>query len=124
MRYDCRKEDRDPLARSFPCPVRILCAATGERIPNVFFLDTSPARVGRFVAGPDGEPLARHTGRRLRGLPVHLSDVGGTVVTPAAGKRVQGSVREYERLEVWEDRPWVAVALDTGETIARSEGVS
>lgn len=121
MRYDCRNEGRDPLARSFPCPVKILCAVTGERIANVFFLDTSPARVGRFVTGPDGQPLARYTGRKLHGLPVHLVDVQGAPTTRQDGKQVQGAVREYERMELFESRPWVAVAVDTGEVIAKSE---
>lgn len=117
MRYDCRKTGRDPLAKSFPCPVKILCAASGARIPNVFFLDTDPPRVGRFVTGPDGEPLARATGRKVKGLPVLKAKPGGKV-TESAG--LAGSVREFERLEVFEARPWVAVALGTGEVVAKS----
>jgi hypothetical protein len=112
MRYDCRKDGADPTARRFPCPVKILCATTGERIPNVFFLDTAPEgpnpSLGRFVVDAEGRPLASST-RRKR------------FVTDETGRR--RLVVEYGRLERWERRPWVAVALDTGEVIARSEGV-
>lgn len=111
MRYDCRKEGRDPTARAFPCAVRILCAVTGERIANVFFADTAPegagASLGRFVTGPDGEPMAAPQ-RKKR----WLSDGRG-------GRKLD---IYYDRLEVWERRPWVAVALDGGHVVAKSEG--
>lgn len=112
MRYDCRKEGRDPLAGSFPCPVRIVCAQTGERLPNVFFADTAPLgspSLGRFLTGPDGEPL----------------------VSPVRKKRWvknqhgRPAIEIYhDRLDVWERRPWRAISVATGEVVAQSEGSS
>ena len=110
MRYDCRKENRDPLAGRFPCAVKIIDPASGHRIPNVFFLDTAPEgaepALGRFVTGPGGEPM----------------------VSPERKKRFVDDGRGgtkleiyYDRLEVWERRPWKAVALDTNEVVAKSE---
>lgn len=109
MRYDCRKEGRDPTARRFPCAVKIVCPQTGERIANVFFLDTAPLgspSLGRFVTGPDGEPLVSPE-RKKRFVP----DGRG-------GRKLECY---YDRLEVWERRPWKAVALESGEVIAKSE---
>lgn len=106
MRYDCRKTGRDPAARSFPCSVKIVDPQTGERIANVFFLDTSPPQLARFVTGPDGEPLAAPQ-RKKRMVP----DGRG-------GKKLEVF---YERLETWERRPWKAVALDTNQVVAQSE---
>lgn len=109
MRYDVRKVGRDPTARRFPCAVKIVDPATGERIANVFFLDTAPLgspSLGRFVTGPGGEPLASPVRRK------RLVDNG------RGGKRLEVY---YDRLEVWERRPWVAVALDTGAVVAKSE---
>lgn len=107
MIYDCRRDGRDPRAESFPCNVRVLDPATGERIPNVFFLDTSPAQVGRFVTDADGNPMAGGRRKVLR------ADGRG-------GKRLDF---EYDRLEVWEYRPWVAVAVAGGGVVAKSGGV-
>lgn len=107
--YDCRARDREPGSTSFPCNVRILDPATGGRIPNVFYARTSPPMLGRFVTGPDGEPLADPRTRRKVGA-----------ATPDGKGR---AAIVYDRLEVWEaGRPWVAVAADTGQVIAKSEG--
>lgn len=106
--YDCRREGREPGSVGFPCAVRVLCAATGRRLANVFYASTSPARVGRFVTGPGGEPMVDSRTRRKR------------VFTNARGLRECEIL--YDRLEVWEARPWVAVAADTGEVVAKSEG--
>ena len=110
MRYDCRRDGRDPLARSFPCAVRVIDPATGQRIPNVFFLDTAPEgggpALGRFVTDASGVPLVSpHRKRRM------VDDGRG-------GKKLE---IYYDRLETWERRPWVAVALDGGQVIAESE---
>lgn len=108
--YDCRREGRDPAATSFPCGVKIVDPVTGDRIPNVFYASTSPPRLGRFVLGPDGEPLVDPRSRRKVGR-----------CTPD-GKEKARIV--YDRLEVWEARPWVAVALDGGGVVEKSEGVA
>jgi hypothetical protein len=111
VKYDCRKGDRDPAARAFPCAVRIVDAVTGERIPNVFYADTAPEgggpSLGRFLTGPGGEPMVSPVRKK------RWADDG------RGGKRVEVY---YDRLEVWERRPWVAVALDTGTAVAKSEG--
>lgn len=113
MRYDVRETGRDPAARRFPCAVRVVDPATGARIPNVFFVDTAAVgapSLGRFVTGPDGAPL----------------------VSPVRKKRMvdngRGGTRlevYYDRLEVWERRPWVALRLNpdgtTGDAVAKSE---
>lgn len=106
MIYDCRKEGREAEAVNFPCSVRILNPVDGERIPNVFYASTFPVRIGRFIVDADGNPLAGPE-RKKRW---HTK--------PDGSKRVE---YYYDRLEVWEIRPWVAVASDTGEVIARSE---
>lgn len=110
MRYDCRKEGRDPLARLFPCPVKIVDAGTGERIANVFFADTRPEgagpSLGRFVTAPDGEPMVSPQ-RKKRMIP----DGRG-------GKKLE---IYYDRLEVWERRPWKAVSLADGTVVAKSD---
>lgn len=105
--YDCRGGGAEPGALRFPCNVLVLDPADGGRIANVFYLDTSPARVGRFVTGPDGEPLVSPA-RKKRFVP----DGRG-------GRKLEVY---YDRLEVWEYRPWVAVAADTRQVIARSDG--
>lgn len=107
--YDCRKDDRAPGALNFPCNVRILDPATGERLTNVFFASTAPAELGRFVLGPDGEPMVDAKTRRK------VWD------TDANGRKCVRIV--WDRLERWERRPWVAVAVDTGQVVAKSEGV-
>lgn len=104
--YDCRKDGREPGAKSFPCNVKILDACTGERIPNVFYLATDPPQVGRFVVGPDGAPLTDASKKTKR------------VVEENGRRRV---VFDYARLERWERRPWVAVAVDNGQMIDRSK---
>jgi hypothetical protein len=109
MRFDCRKENRDPTARLFPCAVKIIDPQTGERIANVFFLDTTPLgspSLGRFVTGLDGETLVSPERKKRR------------VDNGRGGWKLEVY---YERLEVWERRSWVAVAVDTGEVIAKSE---
>lgn len=110
MRYDCRKENRDPFASYFPCQVKIIDPATGERIANVFFLDTNPEganpALGRFLLAPDGMPLVAPE-RKKR----WVDDGRG-------GQKLE---IYYDRLERWERRPWVAVSLATGEMIAKSE---
>jgi hypothetical protein len=90
--------------------VKILNPVDGERITNVFYASTHPISIGRFVTGLDGEPLA--TNRRKRWVP-----------NGRGGKKIEII---YDRLEVWECRPWVAIATDTGEVVARSslEGVA
>lgn len=108
--YDCRRDNRDPSARSFPCNVRFVDPSTGDRIPNVFFAQTSPPRIGRFVTGVDGEPLVDSASRRKVS---YTGDDG----------RERCRI-EYDRLEVWERRPWVAVSVDGGGVIEKSEGVS
>ncbi|TXH99554.1 MAG: hypothetical protein E6Q76_19590 [Rhizobium sp.] len=113
MRYDCRQEGRDPRARYFPCPVRIVCAVTGERIPNVFFADTAPLgaapSLGRFITDATGTPLVAPE-RKRRWIP----DGRG-------GKKLE---IYYDRLETWERRPWRAVSLKDGQVVAQSEGVA
>jgi len=109
MRYDVRKVGRDPTAGYFPCAVKIVDPATGDRIPNVFFLDTAAVgapSLGRFVTGPGGEPLVSPV-RKKR-----------TVDNGRGGTKLE---IYYDRLEVWERRPWVAVALGTGAVVAKSE---
>lgn len=110
MRYDCRKDGRDPLARYFPCAVKIIDPVNGLRIPNVFFLDTKPEgaepALGRFVTAADGLPLVAPQRKK------RFADDG------RGGKKLEVY---YDRLEVWERRPWVAVALGTGEVVAKSE---
>lgn len=104
--YDCRKDGREPGSISFPCNVRIVDPATGERIPNVFYLATDPPQVGRFVVGPDGEPMADAKKRTKR------------FVEENGRRRL---IIEYGRLEVWERRPWVATAMSGGGVVAKSE---
>jgi hypothetical protein len=107
--YDCRKDNREQGALYFPCSVRIVCGMTGKRIAHVFYASTSPAKLGRFIVGPDGEPMASPV-RHKRYVP-----------------KPDGSFRvEYynERLEVIEQRPWVAVSVKTGAVVAKSEGVT
>lgn len=106
--YDCRRDGRDPAGVPFPCNVRIVDPATGARIAGVFYARTSPPRLGRFVMGPAGEPLVDPKTRRKVRRP---DGRGGTRVEVV-----------YDRLEVWERRPWVAVAADTGRAVAQSEG--
>lgn len=123
--YDARPPGnfaREAGSLSFPCPVRIVDPATGQRIPNVFYARTSPPRIGRFMVGHNGEPLARPTGRKVGGKKMDLRTVTGELI--ARDKTVSGKMVEYERYDVFEDRAWVAVSLVTGETIARSEGVA
>ncbi|AMV24597.1 hypothetical protein VT84_09390 [Gemmata sp. SH-PL17] len=110
--YDCRKDGRDPRARYFPCPVRVINPADGERIPNVFFLDTERCQIARFIVDAKGEPL----------------------VSPQRKKRMVDDGRGgmkleiyYDRLETWERRPFIALRLNpdgtTGEVVAKSEDV-
>lgn len=106
--YDCRPEGREPGSLHFPVAVKILDPATGERLANVFYAATDPPRVGRFVLGPDGGPLVNPLSRRKV-----WEDNG------RGGRRVR---IVYDRLEIWERRRWVAVALDTGQVIAKSQG--
>lgn len=121
--YDARPLPlREPAALSFPVPVKIVDPTTGAKIPNVFYARTSPPRVGRFLTDADGQPLARATGRRVRGKRMDLKTVDDQLITRDAP--VTGSMGEYERWDVYEDRAWVAVSLATGEVVARSEGVS
>ena len=108
--YDCRKSGREPGSISFPCAVRILDPATGERLANVFYAATDPPRVGRFVLGPAGEPLVNPLSRRK----VWVDNGRG-------GKKLE---IVYDRMELWERRRWVAVRLDGGGVVAKSEGVS
>lgn len=107
--YDCRRDGREAGALYFPCAVKILDPATGERLANVFYAATDPPRVGRFVLGPAGEPLVNPLSRRKR----WVEDADGT-------RRVE---IVYDRLEVFERRPWVAVRLDGGGVVDQSEGV-
>jgi hypothetical protein len=83
-------------------------AATGERIANVFFAQTSPAKIGRFIVDADGNPMANAASRRKVGK---FND---------KGKWTADIV--YDRLEKFEFRPWKAIALDTNEVVAKSEG--
>jgi len=105
MTYDCRKEGREEGSASFPCNVRIL-GLSGEKIDNVFYARTSPPLIGRFVTGPDGTPLAGPE-RKKRWH-----------VKPDGSKRVE---YYYDRLECWYRIPWVAVAVDGGGIVARSD---
>jgi hypothetical protein len=109
MTYDCRKTGQVPGAARFPGPVKIIDPATGERIPNVFFLDTSPAQVGRFITDAAGQPMVDAKSRRV------ISEVNSDT-----GRPVRRIV--FDRLELWEHRPWAALAPDGG-VVARSEGV-
>lgn len=106
--YDCRKEGREPGSISFPCSVQIIDPVTGARIPNVFYLSTQPAQLGRFVTGLDGEPMADASKKTKR------------IIEENGHRRVEF---DYARLEIWEARPWVAVAIQGGGVIAKSEGV-
>jgi hypothetical protein len=110
-KWDCRKDGRDPSAVYFPCEVRVIDPQTGERMVGVFFLCDAPAQVGRFISGADGLPLV-HPRRKKRWV-----DNG------RGGKKIEVY---YDRLESWEQRPWVALRLHkdgtTGEVVAKSEG--
>jgi hypothetical protein len=106
--YDCRPTAREAGSIGFPCSVRIIDPATGARIANVFYAGTAPAKLGRFVTGPDGEPLVDPKTRRKK-----------WVTDPDGRRRIE---IVWDRLEVWTLCPWVAVAADTGEVVAKSEG--
>lgn len=121
--YDCRKEGREVGALSFPCAVQILDPATGIRITNVFYLSTSPAKIGRFLTGPNGEPLARATGRKIKGEKKHAEAIDWAESKMPSKLIIPPKVKEYERLESYEWRPWVAIAINGGGVVARSEGV-
>jgi hypothetical protein len=105
--YDCRKENRDPAAGYFPCEVKIVDPQTGERIANVFFASTAPAQLGRFLVGTDGLPLVHPLRKKRR------------VDNGRGGWRLEVY---YDRLETFENRPWKAISLKTGEVVAKSEG--
>lgn len=120
--YDARPTNREPGAISFPVAVRIVDPVTGQRIPNVFYARTSPPRLGRFLVGPDGEPLAQATGRKVAGRRMDLRNVRGDLIV--RDKAVSGKMGEYLRWDVFEERAWIAVSLSTGEVVAASEGVS
>lgn len=122
--YDCRPSGVEPGSIRFPCNVRILDARTGQRIANVFYLSTSPPRVGRFLVGPDGLPLVRATGRKIPGTRRHVENLTWAPSKMAPVPIVPDKIKEYERLEVYEPRRWVAVAVGTGEVVAKSEEVS
>lgn len=107
--YDCRKDGREPGSISFPCNVRIVNPANGERITNVFYASTSPARIARYILGPDGTPLV-HPQQRKRWV-----DNG------RGGKKIE---IYHDRLEEWEYRRWIALAIDTNQVIAKSEDSS
>lgn len=123
--YDARppgnNSQREAGSISFPCVVRICDPVTGERIPNVFYARTNPPRVGRFLVGHNGEPLARPTGRKVGGKRMDLKTVDDELIE--RDKIVSGKMLEYERYDVYEDRAWVAVSLATGKVVAKSEGV-
>lgn len=108
--YDCRKDNRDPSSVSFPCNVVIVDKRNGQKIANVFYASTSPAMIGRFVTGPDGEPLADPSQRKKRW---HTK--------PDGSKRVE---IYYERLEMWDYMPWKAVAVNGGGIVAESDGAN
>lgn len=121
--YDARPvPNREPGAKQFPVPVRIVDPATGQRIPNVFYCRTNPPQIGRFLVDADGQPLAKTTGRKIGGKRMDLRTARGELI--ARDKVVSGKMAEYERWDVYEARAWVAVSLVTGETIARSEGIA
>lgn len=101
--FDCRPTP-EPGSRGFGARVKIIDPATGEKIPNVFYANTAPAQVGRFVTGPDGEPLAS----RRRSKTVRDGRGGFSIKT------------DYDRLEVWEFRRWKAIDLTTGAVVAES----
>ena len=42
----------------------------------------------------------------------------------ARDKPVAGAMAEYERMDIYEDRAWVAVSLATGAIVAQSDGVT
>lgn len=105
--YDCRR-DREPGSIGFPCSVKIVDPSTGQRIANVFYAQTSPAKIGRFIVDADGNPMANAASRRK------------VVNVDGRGKQTVEVV--YDRLETFEFRPWKAIALDTGEVVAKSEG--
>jgi len=123
--YDARppgpSSQREAGSIGFPCAVRICDPATGARIPNVFYARTNPPRIGRFLVGHNGEPLARPTGRKVGGKRMDLRNADNELIV--RDKVVSGKMDEYERWDVFEDRAWVAVSLVTGEVIAKSEGV-
>lgn len=119
--YDCRPDNsRAPGAVSFPVPVEFRDPATGKKIRNVFFACTNPPRIGRFMTADNGEVLVRATGRKIRGKRMNLYTADQQLI--ARDHAVRGSMAEYERLDIFEDRPWVAVSLATGAVIDRSEG--
>jgi|HubBroStandDraft_4_1064222.scaffolds.fasta_scaffold318698_2 hypothetical protein len=112
--YDCRKVNPEPGSIRFPVPVRIIDPQTGQAFPDtVFYLATSPAKIIRFARGPDGEPLVAPV-RKKRWV-----DNG------RGGQKLE---IYYDRLEVAEMRPWIALRLNkdgtTGEVIDKSEGCS
>lgn len=123
--YDCRKDAsaREPGSIQFPCKVRIICPVTGKPITNVFYVSTSPAKVGRYLTGPDGQPLAKSTGKMVRGTIAYAKSIDWIASKMPPKLIVPELVKEYVRLESFEARRWLAVAKDTGEVIAKSEGV-
>ena len=115
-------EEREPGSLAFPCPVKILDPVTGQRIPGVFWASTSPAKIIRFLLGPDGEPLARATGRKIKGTRKHAEQVDWVASRMPPKLLIPEFVKEYVRLESVEWRPWVAIAVKDGTVIAKSEG--
>ena len=124
--YDARPPGPSSLREAgsirFPCAVRIVDPKTGLRIPNVFYARTNPPRIGRFLVGHNGEPLARPTGRKVGGKRMDLRNVNDEIIY--RDKLVSGKMGEYERWDVYEDRSWVAISLTTGEVVASSEGTA
>jgi len=124
--YDARPpgthSQREAGSIGFPCAVRIVDPATGQRIPNVFYARTNPPRIGRFLVDECGNPLVRPTGRKVGGKRMDLRNADNELI--ARDKVVSGKMNEYERWDVYEERSWVAVSLTTGEVVAKSEGVA
>lgn len=123
--YDARPpgthSQREVGSINFPCAVRICDPVTGERIKDVFYARTSPPRIGRFLRDQSGNPLARPTGRKVGKKRMDLKTAYGEII--ARDKEVSGKMTDYERWDIFEERPWVAISLTTGEVVAKSEGV-
>jgi hypothetical protein len=75
----------------------------------------------RFLSGPDGEPLAKSTGRKVR-LPHYNKTIDWAPTRMTPWTIEPPKTDEYERLEITEFRPWIAVAINGGQVIAKSEG--
>lgn len=95
MIYDCRPR---PVRGShrFTGPVKVLDAATGEHVPNCFYLDTQTHQIGRFVTDNLDRPMVAADGKsrleRWETRPwVAVTMDGKTVVAKSGGAGEQAA---------------------------------